>query len=177
MPLRRSLLIGLCFGLALPAVAWAGPADPAPEALLAGTWTLVSVDNLLPDGRRVPLYGSEPRGRLMFDAAGRYAVQILRSDRPRFAAGDQRHGTAEENRAAVAGYNAHFGRFSVDPARGTLTFRIEHASFPNWEGTEQVRSYRLTGDDLIYRVPTPTTGGPGAIGEVHWRRIEVGELR
>lgn len=139
-----------------------------PEALV-GTWNLVHVDNVLADGTRVHLYGDRPDGVLTFDAQGRYAVQILSRGRPSFASGDKAKGTPEEQRAAVEGNNSHFGRYLVDPAGSAITFRIEHAFFPNWEGTEQRRKVRLRGDELTYTVPSPTTGGV-VTGEVKWRR-------
>ncbi len=105
----------------------------------------------------------------MFDAEGNYSLQIVSADRPKFAANDKGKGTADEYRAAVQGSNAHFGKYVLNEAEGTITFRIEHASYPNWEGTEQKRSFTLTGDRLKYTVPAPTTGA-GAVGEVEWTR-------
>ncbi|NTX39595.1 lipocalin-like domain-containing protein [Myxococcus sp. CA033] len=137
---------------------------------LVGSWTLVLVDNVLPDGKRVQLYGAEPQGLLMFDGQGRYSIQILRAGRARFASSDKSQGTPEENQATVRGTNSHFGRYSVNEVERTVTFHIDHASFPNWEGTQQRRTFTLTGDELKYIVPAPTTGGTGAVGEVKWRR-------
>jgi lysophospholipase L1-like esterase len=136
---------------------------------LVGTWTLVLVDNVRPDGSRVHLYGPSPSGLLMFDAAGHYGLQIVSAGRPPFAANDKSRGSADEYQAAVQGSNSHFGTYAVDRTKRTITFRIEHASFPNWEGTEQTRPFTLLGDHLKYTVPAPTTGG-GAVGEVEWRR-------
>ena len=141
----------------------------APDARFVGTWTLVSVDNIQPDGSRTQPYGPGPQGILMFDAEGRYALQIFRADRPKFASNDKSHGTAAEYEAAVNGANSHFGRFVVDEAGKSITFAIEHASFPNWEGTEQKRSFTLVGDELTYTVPV-TTNATAAAGEVKWRR-------
>jgi hypothetical protein len=136
---------------------------------LVGTWTLVLVDNVLPDGSRAHLYGSDPQGILTFDAEGRYALQIYRAGRAKFVSGDKSKATPEENSATVLGSNAHFGGYSVNTADGTVIFRIEHASFPNWDGTEQKRAFIVSGDELTYTVPTPTSGGT-VIGEVKWRR-------
>lgn len=136
---------------------------------LVGTWTLVSVDNVFPDGSRMHLYGEQPHGILMFDAKGRYALQILSANRPRFVLNDKSKGTAEEYKAAMQGSNSHFGRYTVQQDTA-ITFHIEHASFPNWEGTEQKRLFTLTGNELKYTVPTPTTGGAQATGEVIWKR-------
>jgi hypothetical protein len=140
------------------------------DSAVAGTWALVSVDNIQADGSRVQLYGPEPQGLLMFDAGGRYSLQIFRRGRPRFASGDKSQGTPAEYAAAVQGGNAHFGRYTVDGARRTLIFHVEHASFPNWEGADQARPFAVNGDELTYTVPAPTTGR-GATGEVVWRRI------
>ena len=142
------------------------PAEDAPPAI-AGTWTLAVVDNVLPDGTRVHLYGDRPEGLLVLGADGRYSLQIFSADRAKFVAGDKSKGTPEEYRAAVQGSNAHYGRFRVEG--GVLVFQIEHASYPNWEGVEQRRPFTLEGDTLRYTVPAPTTGA-GASGEVVWKR-------
>ncbi len=141
------------------------------SAALAGAWTLVLVDNVLADGRRIHLYGPAPQGLLMLDADGHYSLQIYRAGRAPFASNDKSKATPEENRTAIQGANAHFGRFAIDATDGTIAFRIEHASFPNWEGTEQKRSFTLDGDRLRYVVPTPTTGGEAVTGEVEWKRV------
>ena len=137
---------------------------------LIGTWAVVLVDNILPDGSRVPLYGPHPEGLLMFDEGGHYALQLLRAERVRFAANDKSQGTPAELKAAVEGSNAHFGRYIVDPDGRSITFRIEHASFPNWDGMVQVRRFTLVGDRLTYTVPSPTTDR-SATGEVVWQRL------
>jgi hypothetical protein len=155
--------------LSLAPVSGGASAAPGVDAVV-GTWTLVLVDNVSPDGGRTHLYGPNPQGILTFDGEGRYALQIVRSERPKFASGDKSIGTAEENKAAVLGANAHFGRYAVDEARHTLTFKIDHASFPNWDGTEQTRSFTLKGDLLTYVVPVPTSGA-NVVGEDVWRRL------
>lgn len=143
----------------------------AQEAIdLTGTWTLVSVDNILGDGRVIQPYGAHPDGMLTFDRNGRYSIQIFRPGRMRFASNDKARGTAEENHAAIDGMNTHFGRYEVDAAQKLVTFHIDHASFPNWEGTVQKRAFTVDGDALRYTVRTTTTGGT-EVGEVTWRRV------
>jgi hypothetical protein len=136
---------------------------------LAGTWTLVSVDNVLADGRRIQPYGPNPAGILVFDDGGHYAISIFRPDRPRFVSNDKSRGSAEENQATVQGTNSHFGRYEVDAEKSILTFEIDHASFPNWERTVQNRSFVLKDDILRYTVRTTTTGGT-EVGEITWKR-------
>jgi hypothetical protein len=112
------------------------------------------------------LAGAAPKGRLFIDAQGRYALQIFKAERPRFASADKAAGTHDEFRAAVLGSSTHYGTVALED--GQLVFRIEAASFPNWEGTVQRRSFELHGDELRYRVPARPDGGiPISV----WRRM------
>jgi hypothetical protein len=54
---------------------------------------------------------------LVFDARGRYALQILRGDRVKSASNDKAAATPEEFKAATLGSNTHFGRYTVDETR------------------------------------------------------------
>jgi hypothetical protein len=138
---------------------------------IAGTYTLVSADNVLADGSRVHLYGDDPYGILMIDSSGHYSLQIIGANRPEFKSGDKSKGTDEENRLAIQGINTHFGTFNINMQMHTISFFIKHASFPNWEGTYQDRAFMFDGHVLKYTVSTPTTGG-AVKGEVEWKRME-----
>jgi hypothetical protein len=163
------LLVFCAFSLAAVVVggqrAMAGKPD---SPSLAGAWTLVAADVLHPDGTQGRDYGASPHGLLLIDASGRYSLQIYKSERPRFAGGDKARGTPDEFQAAVLGSSSHFGRLEVDAAGKGLVFHIQGSSYPNWEGTEQVRRFELEGDELRYRVPPRPNGDvPLSI----WRRI------
>ena len=154
-------------GLALAATLLATSATGA-EPSLAGTWTLTAADRLKPDGSRGRDYGQHPKGRLIIDAQGRYSLQIFDGDRPRIASGDKATATPQELTSAVIGSSTHYGTVAVDAATHVLVFKIEAASFANWDGTEQRRQYVLTADSLSYQVPTPRPDGSVPISE--WRR-------
>src|SRR4051812_27742270 len=81
---------------------------------LVGTWTLVSIDNISADSTRVHPYGENPQGLLMFDTKGNYAIQILKTERPKVASGDKNKCAPEEYAALVQGSNSHFGKYTVD---------------------------------------------------------------
>lgn len=164
---KRQVGASLALAATLLAPMIAGVAMAA-EPLLAGTWTLTAADRLKPDGARARDYGQHPKGRLIIDAQGRYSLQIFDGDRARVASGDKRTATAEENAGAVLGSSTHYGTVAVDAAAHVLVFKIEGASFANWEGTEQRRQYALTTDSLSYQVPTPRPDGSIPISE--WRR-------
>lgn len=141
-------------GLALyPAIGF------AQDAQLVGTWKLVAADVQRPDGRTVADYGSAPRGIAIFTPDGQYVVEVYRGpQRTRFASGDRTRGTPQEYRDAQLSTSTHFGRYSVDPANGTIAFVITCGSFPNLDGTTQVRPFTLAGDTLTWRVPPRPDG-------------------
>jgi hypothetical protein len=143
-------------------------ADPAISSLV-GTWTLVAADVIQADGTQTRDYGAAPKGLMLIDGEGRYSLQIYKSERPRFAAGDKLAGSETEYKAASLGSSTHFGTIRIDAAAGTVTFRIDSASFPNWEGDAQTRRYELKGDELSYRVP-PRPNGDTPISV--WRRLK-----
>lgn len=145
-----------------------GAPAPAQESPLRGAWILVAADKILPDGRQVRDYGSSPKGRLIVDAQGRYSLQIFKSERLRFA-GDKNGGSADEFASAVLGSSTHYGTVRVDAKQGMLVFAIEGASYPNWEGVAQKRTYTLEGGVLSYRVPARPDG---SIPISVWRKID-----
>ena len=154
-------------GLALAGAWTIGGAAAAADSPLAGTWTLTAADRINPAGVREHDYGAAPKGRLIVDAQGRYSLQIFKAERARFASGDKKRGTAEEYQDAVLGSSTHYGTVAIDEAAHQLVFRIEGASFPNWEGATQRRAYELTGDALSWRVPTAPDGN---VPISAWRR-------
>lgn len=126
---------------------------------IVGTWRYVSVDLVRPDGTRVPLYGPEPQGLATFDASGNYLLMTARKGQPRFASSNREEGTPEENKAAVQGSIAHFGRYTIDEAGKSITFHIQTSTFPNWNGTDQKRPFTIAGDTLKWMTPSSTGTG------------------
>jgi hypothetical protein len=125
---------------------------------IVGTWALTGADKILPDGTRVSDFGTSPHGLVIFTADGHYAVEIYRADRVKFSSGDKLKGTAEEYKDASLEMSVHFGRYTVDPAKSTISFHIDRASFPNWDDTTQVRTYQMKGDELTWKVPARPDG-------------------
>lgn len=167
------LILSLTTLAVLSPVMHAEPNSGAAAHPLAGTWELERAEVALPDGKVVvdPNYGPEAKGLLIVDRTGRYSLQVFRPDRPKFASGDKARGTADEYMAAMMGISTHTGRIEVDTAGHKLVFHIELAAFPNWEHTQQTRSYQLADEVLTYRIP-PRPGGNSAISV--WRRVAGG---
>ena len=106
-------------------------------------------------------------GILVLDADGRYALTIIGSNIPLVASDNRRSATADEARAIVAATIAHFGTYSVND--GNLIFKVERATFPNWNGVEQKRPFKLIGDELQYSVGT--SSGSGSSITLTWGRV------
>ena len=106
---------------------------------LLGTWTLVSATATRPDGSTQQPFGAD-EGILMFDVNGHYSLQLCKQGRAKFASNNRMTGTSEENQATTQGCNTFWGHYTVDETNHALLLKIEHAMFPNWEGTEQTIS-------------------------------------
>lgn len=163
-------LVVVSFAVGLLGMSSTYAATPANNSSLSGTWTLVAADVLHADGSRTSDFGTHPMGVLLVDDQGRYSLQIFRTDRPRFSAGDKAKGSDAEYKAAVMGSSTHFGTLRIDAASGELIFHIDGASFPNWEGQEQHRHYELKDGVLSYRVP-PRPNGDVPVSV--WRRVDA----
>ncbi len=162
--------IGLSVATALGLALLPGSALAQQKSLkeqLAGTWTIISNDNVAPDGTKRQLFGPNPKGILVLAANGQYAQIIVLPARPNFKVNNRLDGTPEENKAAVHGTTAAFGTWSFDEASKTLIVRNEGGMFPNQVGTESKRSITLTGDQLRVSNPAPGSGGRS---ESVWKR-------
>jgi len=52
----------------------------------------------------------------------------------------------------------HYGRYTVDPDKHIISFRVDRASFPNWDDTTRVTQYELKGDELSWKVQARPDG-------------------
>jgi hypothetical protein len=141
------------------------------NAEILGSWTLVSVENINSDGTKNLPYDVNPKGILFFDEKGNYAIEIYKNERPKIISGDKNKCTPEENASIVQGSNAHFGEYEIDETNKIITFKIKTASFPNWEGTVQKRSYTFLNSQLKYVVTNTTQGGKSVTAEVVWKKL------
>jgi len=145
-------------------------AEQLVPAEFEGVWSMASAYEIKADGTRTTNYGEHPNGLLMIDKSGRYSLQIFRPNRPKFASGDKTRGTPEEYREAALGSSTHMGWISIDAAQGQLTFKIDAASYPNWEGAQQVREYVFKDGVLTYSVPASASGN-GTVAYSVWQHL------
>ncbi len=136
---------------------------------LQGTWFLVSMDNEQ-DGKKIELFGPNPRGSWIFTPDGRFLEILMRASLPKFAANNRAKGTAEENQAVVQGSFAAYGTYAVASAKEHLVnLHMEASTFPNWDGQDQKRVMTVKGDEMRVTNPTATIGG---VAFVVWKRAK-----
>lgn len=84
--MRRFYILSLCTIATLVCASVNSNATAQQKSLkeqLVGTWGLMLISTKLPDGTLV--WGSDPIGLLIFTDNGLYSLQLMRSDRPKFA--------------------------------------------------------------------------------------------
>jgi hypothetical protein len=136
---------------------------------VVGTWTLVS-SVTEKDGARTDQFGPGAKGMMTLDAEGHFMLTIIGPNLPKFASNNRAGGTPEENGAVVSKSIAMIGTYSVNSGDKTLIFKVDSATFPNWNGTEQKRLLSSGNkDELRYITPTASSGG---VGTVTWKRAK-----
>jgi hypothetical protein len=136
-----------------------------------GAWRLVSYSAVTSGGETIYPMGPNARGRILYEAGGRMAVQIGDPDRALFAVSDPGAAADAEVRAAFDGYLAYFGAYTVDAGRGVVVHHPEMSLNPNWIGVDQVRYFDLQGDRLTLKTPPMVSGGVVRVSTLVWERL------
>ena len=115
---------------------------------LVGAWRLVSVETIRPNGEVIyPFYGKHPEGLLIYDRSGWMSVQIVSDPKPTVPISSSREGflaaTPDEKVAAVNGYYAYFGPWTVDPLGKTVTHHIKQSLYPGERGDDGLRQMTI----------------------------------
>ena len=116
---------------------------------LFGTWRLLETKN---DGHVRPERGARPLGLITYHESGWMSAQI-QPDRPpiRMVGAEP---TAQEAVAALLGYTAYFGSFSVDETMKIITHRRLGSVTPGWEQKrDYLRAYTFEGPDRVMLRP------------------------
>jgi Lipocalin-like domain len=118
------------------------------RSVLIGAWRLIEWYEVRPDGTVDYPLGPDAVGQLMYDPSGGMSAQLVRRGQTPFASDDWRKASADERAAAWPNYFGYFGTFRLDEDAMVVIHDIEGGWFPNLDGTEQVRHYRIEGNRL-----------------------------
>jgi hypothetical protein len=121
--------------------------DPA----LVGTFRLLSAEHVDEQGAVGEPFGPAPVGYMTYTADGYMFVLMSRADRVLFAAGDILGGSIEERAAAFGEASAFVGRYRTEG--DVVTYDLVAATYPNWVGTTQVRTFEFDGSRLVLTTP------------------------
>lgn len=136
-----------------------------------GTYRLLSFHAKTHDGRTVYPIGEKVIGRLIYDQEGRMAVQLMNPDRPAFHSEDPFSASDEEIRAAFHGYMAYYGSYSVQWDEQIVTHHLTAASIPNWVGSDQVRIFEFSQNQLTLTTPPISLDGTDTVSVLVWERL------
>jgi hypothetical protein len=75
------------------------------------------------------------------------------------------------NSAAIGGYDAYFGTFTVDTQGDTVTHTLDGALNATDVGRRLTRHFRITGDRLEIWFATTAPDGRAVTRTLTWRRV------
>lgn len=155
----RNILVflGLALVMAIPAASEQSAGD---AQKLVGVWRLVSITE---DGKVNPLRGGHPTGYIFYMATGEMGAMIQPERAPIAMAG--REPSGPEAQAALKGYTAYFGTYTVDETTRIVTHHPKASVQPGYE-TEVRRRYRFETDDRV------VLGNPAGKSALTWERVK-----
>jgi lipocalin-like protein len=137
----------------------------ASNEALVGTWKLVCcVMEDVETKEQKPVWGEHPNGCIVLTPEGRWIVVQT-------AEGRKTPQTDEERAAAFRSMLAYSGKYRTEGNK--IVIKVDIAADESWNGTEQVRYFRLEGDRLhIEAAPQPYAnfGGKVMRGILIWVR-------
>ena len=141
------------------------------SADLPGTWLLQSRIDTTTSGQRHPdpLLGEDPVALLIYDRTCHFSAQFMKRDRS--ALPEVRPGNAANNTQAQGGYDAYFGTYRVDDARGVVTQQLLGSLSPGNVGMVLTRAMQVAGDTLRISLETTAADGTPVTRTLTWQRI------
>jgi hypothetical protein len=136
---------------------------------LVGTWTLVSSDQVRPDGSKLKQFGDNPKGINVFDVNGRFFVMVASADNLQIASNGRSRTSSGED-ALIVESIAYYGTYTVNEEVNVISLHLDASTFPNQVGTDQKRTITsFTANELKYSSPAAISGV-----QVHqvWKRAE-----
>lgn len=139
-----------------------------------GVWRLISIESRdkATGEVRYP-YGSNPVGRLTYDASGRMSAQLMNPTRRhiggppnRTSAAAMRDASTDDLREILTGYAAYFGTFDIDETARTVIHHVQACLTPSWVGGDLRRTYEFTGANRLIL----TVSGDQAVTRLVWER-------
>jgi len=136
---------------------------------LLGSWHLTRWDYTV-DGefRGFPM-GEDAKGQIIYADDGHMSAILMLAERPRSEATQFHQASPAEREIAALGYVSYGGSWELSDE--TVTHQVAFALFPNWIGTDLVRTVSWEGDQLVLTaLPEITTTGKTVVNRLYWTR-------
>jgi len=123
---------------------------------IVGTWKLVSVDSVRPNGQTLNFWmGLHPTGLIIYQPNGYMAVQIMHDPRAMFAKTPPTSTpTYDELKNAFFGYYAYWGTYTINEADSSVVHSVQGSLLPGEVGLNYKRFLSIDGTKLIVTTPT-----------------------
>ena len=154
-------------------VATAAATPEVGRADLAGSWRLVSVTTVRPNGEESTDWsGPKPSGLLMYQPNGYMSVQIRRDPPASWSYKSSADASVDERAKAFDRYYGYYGKYDVDEGKGIVRHYVESSLLPHEVGVTYERRFRLDGDRL-YLASTPLPfKGEERYNKLIWERMK-----
>jgi hypothetical protein len=116
-----------------------------------GNWELVTYEIRNRDGA---LEARGMTGRIMYDAHGNMAAQLMPANTP--------------EGPTVEGYIAYFATYTIDESKTSVTHHVRGSNIARWVGTDLVRYYAFEDGMLTLTLRQNDT----VTGRLVWKRLE-----
>ncbi len=178
----RAIRNGVVVVMMLAFISFAEAQQPAeaesPEAhevagKLTGTWRLLSVETIRPNGEILTEWmGKEPTGLIIYHPNGLMAVQIMRDPRPKFQSGSRLEASTEELKAAYLGYYAYWGKYTISVPDNMIIHNVEASLWPEEVGTKYKRFFAFDGSRLVLTTAPYKRAGEERRNRLIWERMQ-----
>jgi hypothetical protein len=130
---------------------------------LIGTWTVVSVADVYPNGKKVDDWGKDVGGAATFDANGNFTWMII---------GRNLEAMTGSPRVSARMVIAYYGKYSVDEATRSITFNAVRSTYPNFDNGTRKATFTVSGDSMTqHSTPIATPRGT-IVPEVIFKRAK-----
>lgn len=115
-----------------------------------------------------PMLGEDPVALLIYDRTGHFSAQFMKKDRSTAVQAPTAGG--KNNTLAQNGYDAYFGKYSVDDRNGTVTQELMGSLSAANVGMVLTRAMEVRGDTLVIKLETTAVDGTPIVRTLTWKR-------
>jgi hypothetical protein len=145
---------------------------PSARSQILGAWELESRTVRAAGGILLdPVLGTEPLGRLFYEASGHMMLQMMRQGRSQ-AMSVLSNPKDSNNPRIVLGYDSYFGTFQVNAPAGTITHHVQGSLFPEDLGKDFVRQFKIDGNTFTLSFTSKSADGTDVTRTLRFRRLK-----